>query len=126
MRDRANFLEGVHVQAYYFQERFFPRLKWSCLYAPKNEYFVIADRAVGWAADGYINAPPSCLRDPSAYVLAPLSRGLTLVGKHSDKKWQVSPGKINAVLACWAHEWIAGPTEATVQSALVARRTALR
>ena len=72
MRERMNFLEGVHIQAYYFQARFFPRFKWFTLRPPEGEFFVIADRAVGWAADGYIDAPPSCLRDPSAYVMAPL------------------------------------------------------
>ena len=124
MSDRTNFLEGVHIQAYYFQARFFPRFKWSTLRAPDGEFFLIADRAVGWAADGYIDAPPSCLRDPSAYVLAPLSRNLVLVGKHTTERWQVTPGRINAVIACWAHEWIAGPKQATVEAALEARRLA--
>jgi hypothetical protein len=125
MRERMNFLEGVHIQAYYFQERFFPRFKWFTLRPPKGEFFVIADRAVGWAADGYIDAPPSCLRDPSAYVLAPISRNLLLVGRHTTEEWQVTPRRINAVIACWAHDWIAGPTQETVESALEARRLAL-
>lgn len=125
MRERANFLESVHIQAYYFQERFFPRFKWFTLRPPEGEFFVIADRAVGWAADGYIDAPPSCLRDPSAYVLAPISRNLLLVGKHTFEKWHVTPDRINAVIACWAHDWIAGPTRATVESALEARRLAV-
>jgi hypothetical protein len=125
MRDRTNFLESVHIQAYYFQARFFPRFKWFTLRAPEREFFVIADRAVGWAADGYVDAPPSCLRDPSAYVLAPISRDLVIVGRHTTEKWQVTPGRINALIACWAHEWIAGPTEATVESALDGRRLAL-
>lgn len=125
MRERMNFLEGVHIQAYYFQERFFPRFKWFTLRPPEGEFFVIGDRAVGWAADGYIDAPPSCLRDPSAYVLAPISRNLLLVGRHTFEKWNVTPGRINAVIACWAHNWIAGPTQTTVESALAARRLAL-
>lgn len=122
MRERTNFLEIVHIQAYYFQVRFFPRFKWFALHAPEGEFFVIADRAVGWAADGYIDAPPSCLRHPSAYVLAPISRSLSLVGRHTKEKWQVTTGRINAVIACWAHDWIAGPTQATVESALEAHR----
>jgi len=100
MRDRTNFLESVHIQAYYFQARFFPRFKWFTLRAPEREFFVIADRAVGWAADGYVDAPPSCLRDPSAYVLAPISRDLVIVGRHTTEKWQVTPGRINALIAC--------------------------
>ena len=68
--ERQNFLQMVHIQSHYFQVRFFPRLKWFTLHAPKGEFFIIGDRAVGWAVDGgYVDAPPSCLRDPSAYVL---------------------------------------------------------
>jgi hypothetical protein len=124
--DPDNLLEGIHIQAYYFQVRWFPRFRWYTLHAPKGQFFVIADRAVGWAADGYIEAPPSCLRDPSAYVLAPLSRELVLIGRHTTDSWHVTPGQINALIACWAHEWIAGPTKQTVEDALSARRFALR
>ncbi len=125
MRERSNFLEGVHIQAYYFQARFFPRFNWFTLHAPAGEFFVIADRAVGWVADGIIDAPPNCLRDSSAYILAPIARNLVLVGKHGKEKWQVTPAQINAVIACWAHEWIAGPTQATVETAIEARRLAI-
>ena len=125
MTERVNFLEGVHIQAYYFQARFFPRFNWFALHAPEGYFFIIANRAVGWAADGYVNAPPSCLRDPSAYVLAPISRSLVLVGRHSTEKWNVSPDRINAIITCWAHDWIAGPTRATVDAALKSRRLAL-
>jgi len=124
-RDPANFLESVHIQAYYFQVRFFPRFRWFTLRPPQNEFFVIADRAVGWAADGFVDAPPSCLRDPSAYVLAPLSRDLLLVGCHTGEPWEVTPARINGVIACWAHEWIAGPTRCVVEDALSLRRLGL-
>jgi hypothetical protein len=124
-RDPANFLESVHIQAYYFQVRFFPRFHWFTLSPPEGEFFVIADRAVGWAADGIVNAPPSALRDPSAYLLAPLSRKLILVGRHTTDAWQVTPARINAVIACWAQQWIAGPTRSVVEKALIWRRLAL-
>jgi hypothetical protein len=123
--DPANFLESVHIQAYYFQARFFPRLRWSALRAPDSEFSVMADRAIGWAADGYVNAPPSYLRDPSAYVLAPISRNLVLVGRHQTEPWRVTPAQVNAVIAVWAHEWIVGPTEQVVTDAIAARRIAL-
>lgn len=61
--DPANFLESVHIQAYYFQARFFPRLRWFMLRPPEGEFFVLADRAVVWAANGFVDAPPSCLRN---------------------------------------------------------------
>jgi hypothetical protein len=123
--DPANFLESVHIQAYYFQARFFPRLQWFTLHAPEGEYFVMADRAVGWAADGYVDAPPSCLRASSAYVLAPISRSLVLVGRNANDSWNVTPSRINAIIAVWAHHWIVGPTEQVVSSSLAARREAL-
>lgn len=123
--ERVNFLEMVCVQAYYFQDRFFPRFHWFMLHAPEGEFFLIADRAVGWSADGYVDAPPSCLRHHSAYVLAPLSRSLVLVGRHTMAAWNVAPAQINAVVAAWAHEWIAGPTEHTVNVALEGRRKIL-
>jgi hypothetical protein len=125
MSDRTNFLESIHIQAYYFQVRFFPRLKWFALHAPEGEFFVVADRAVGWVADGCIDAPPSSLRHQSAYVLAPISKTLLLVGKHATERWFVTPAQVNAVIARWAQVWIAGPTEATVRSALENRRLAL-
>ncbi|MGH9671401.1 MAG: hypothetical protein ACRD3A_14960 [Terriglobales bacterium] len=125
MSERTNFLEAVHIQAYYFQARWFPRFRWFKLHAPDGEYFVMGDRAVGWAADGYTDAPPSCLRDPSAYVLAPISRNLVLVGRYSVKRWNVTAGRINALIARFADEWIVGPKQATVQSALENRRLCL-
>lgn len=123
--EAANFLEMVHVQAYYFQARFFPRFRWFTLHAPEGEFFVIADRAVGWAADGYVDASPSALRNQSAYVLAPLSRSLVLVGRHTSDAWNVTPAQVNSVIASWAYEWIAGPKKHTVTIALDARRKSL-
>jgi hypothetical protein len=66
-RDRANFLEGVHIQASYFQVRRFPRLRWFTLKPPPGEFFIIGDRPVGWGTPDCLNAPPCCLRDPSAF-----------------------------------------------------------
>lgn len=125
-KDHTNFLEMVHIQAFYFRERFFPRLNWFALHAPESEFFVIADRAVGWSADGYLDAPPSSLREPSAYVLAPLSRSRLLVGRHAKDPWSVTTAQVNGVIAAWAHKWIAGPTKHTVASALDARRKILK
>ncbi len=123
--DSENFLESVHIQAYYFQTRFFPRFRWFTLRPPDGQFFVIADRAVGWAADGYLDAPPSCLRHPSAYVLAPISRTLLLVGRHTTSPWSVTPARINGIIACWAREWVAGPTRHVVEDALSVRRVSL-
>ncbi len=123
--DRTNFLEMVHIQAAYFQTRFFPRFLWHTLHAPEGQFFVIGDRAVGWVADGEIDAPPRALRHPTAFVLAPLSRNLVLVGRHTTEPWRVTPAQVNQVVAAWSHEWIAGPTADVVHQALAARREAL-
>ncbi|MFN0101970.1 MAG: DUF4238 domain-containing protein [Bryobacteraceae bacterium] len=41
--EQANFLEGAHIQAYYFQVRWFPRLNWTTLRPPAGAYFIIGD-----------------------------------------------------------------------------------
>ena len=116
-----NFLEAVHIQAYYLQVRWFPRLKWFALRPPDGEHFIIGDRPVGWGVPTSLDAPPSCLRDPDAFLIAPLSRGLALIGRNSARPWSVSAGDINAILALWAHDWIAGPSSAVVKQALLDR-----
>lgn len=114
----SNFLELVHMQAYYFQVRWFPRLRWYTLRPPDGQYFVIGDRPVGWGVPDCLDAPPACLRDPSAFLIAPLSRNLALVGRNEPTPWQVTPREVNGLLAAWAHEWIAGPMESAVIEAL--------
>jgi Protein of unknown function (DUF4238) len=116
--ESANFLEGAHIQAYYFQVRWFPRLRWFTLRPPAGSHFVIGDRPVGWGVPDCIDAPPSCLRDPAAFLIAPLSHGLALVGRNSPEPWSVTPAEINGLLAAWSHEWIAGPTADCVAEAM--------
>jgi hypothetical protein len=117
-RDRSNFLEGVHIQSYYFQARWFPRLRWFTLRPPVDEYFIIGDRPVGWGVPDCLDAPPCCLRDPSAFLIAPLSRSLILVGRNDSGAWAVTPRQVNAVLASWSYDWIAGPTADVVTKAI--------
>lgn len=116
--DRSNFLEGAHIQAYYFQVRWFPRLRWFTLRPPDGEFFIIGDRPVGWGVPDCLDAPPCCLRDPLAFLIAPLSRSLALVGRNNADPWAVTPGQVNAILATWSHDWIAGPTASVVANAL--------
>ena len=116
--EQSNFLEGVHIQAYYFQVRWFPRLRWFTLRPPQGQYFVIGDRPVGWGVPGCLDAPPCCLRDEAAFLIAPLSRSLTLVGRNDSTPWEVTPSQVNALLAAWSLDWIAGPTADVVADAL--------
>lgn len=116
--DRNNFLEMAHIQAAYFQERWFPRLRWFTLRPPEDEFFVIGDRAVGWGVPDCLDAPPCCLRDPDAFLIAPVTRSLVLVGRNNAAPWSVTPAQINQMIAVWSHEWIAGPSAKVVQSAL--------
>lgn len=121
--EQSNFLEGVHIQAYYFQVRWFPRLRWFTLRPPQGQYFVIGDRPVGWGVPGCLDAPPCCLRDEAAFLVAPLSHSLVLVGRNDSTPWEVTPSQVNALLAAWAHDWIAGPREDVVADALRDGRT---
>jgi hypothetical protein len=45
---RDDHLEMLHLQAWYFQARFFPRLSWVRLDVPEAEWFITSDRAVAW------------------------------------------------------------------------------
>lgn len=125
MSEPANFLEAVHTQAYYFQVRWFPRLRWFTLRPPDGQYSIIGDRPVGWGVPDCLDAPPNCLRDESAFLVAPLARDLALVGRNDPSPWQVTPQQVNAMLAAWAHDWVAGPTEDVVSEALRWRRALL-
>jgi hypothetical protein len=123
-RQSANFLEGVHIQSYYFQSRWFPRLKWFTLKPPTGKYFILGDRPVGWGVPDCLNAPPCCLRDPSAFLIAPLSRSLILVGRNNSLAWEITPKQVNSVLAKWSYDWIVGPTADVVAEAIFDRRMA--
>ena len=123
-REQSNFLEGVHIQAYYFQVRWFPRLRWFTLRPPSGEFFIIGDRPVGWGVPDCFDAPPCCLRDPSAFLIAPLSRSLVLVGRNDPAAWALAPRQVNAILAAWSYDWIAGPTADVVANALRDREAA--
>jgi hypothetical protein len=113
-------LEMIHMQAWYFQVRHFPRLSWVRLDAPCGEGFVTSDRGVTWIVDGFADAPPSALRLPSAQVIAPLSRGVVLVGRHASQagKLLVTPRDINRFISCSTSGWIAGQSRGIVESAL--------
>jgi hypothetical protein len=116
--ERSNFLEGVHIQAYYFQVRWFPRLHWFTLRPPSDESFIIGDRPVGWGVPDCLDAPPCCLRDPSAFLIAPLSPSLVLVGRNDSHPWALTPRQVNAILAAWSYDWIAGPAVDVIANAL--------
>lgn len=118
-----DFLGLVHLQAWYFQVRFFPRLKWLSLRAPQDHYFIIGDRPVGWGFSNLVDAAPYWLRHPEVQLVAPLSRSLALFAYHAsnDHSEIIKTTDINRIIASAAHEWIAGPTEAVVREALLAR-----
>ena len=120
--EQSNFSEGVHIRTYYFQLRWFPRLRWFTLRPPEGQFFVIGDRPVGWGVPEYLDAPPCCLRDEAAFLVAPLSHSLALVGRNDSTPWEVTPSKVNALLATWSLDWIAGPTPDVVAAALRNRR----
>jgi hypothetical protein len=120
--DRDNFLEGAHIQAYYFQVRWFPRLKWFTLRPPTGGSFILGDRPIGWGVPEDLEAPPSCLRDPSAFLIAPLTPHLALVARNDATSWSITPSQVNAILVAWAHEWIVGPSKDEVAAALRDRR----
>ena len=119
---RDDRLEMLHIQAWYFQVRHFPRLSWVRLQPPDNEFFITSDRSVAWLADGYADTPPAALRHPTAQVLAPLTREGALVGRHAGRELHLTPREVNRLVAFASSDWIAGPTSDVVQQALTDRR----
>ena len=111
-------LEMLHMQAWYFQVRHFPRLSWVRLNAPDPDWFVTSDRGVSWIADGYTDTPPAGLRHPSAVVVAPLTRKVALIGRHGTGPLQVTPRQVNQFVAISASSWIAGPTQNVIEQAI--------
>lgn len=119
---RDDHLEMLHIQAWYFQVRHFPRLAWVRLQPPDNEFFITSDRSVAWLVDGYADTPPAALRHPTAQVIAPLTRNVALVGRHGSGELRATPREVNRFVAFAASDWIAGPTGGIVQLALTDRR----
>ncbi len=118
-------LELLHMQAWYFQVRHFPRLSWVRLNAPDGEFFITSDRGVSWLADGYADTPPAALRHPTAQVVAPLTRKVALVGRHESNRLQVTPREVNRFVACATSSWVVGPTKSVVEQAIRDRSLAL-
>lgn len=118
-----DFLGFVHLQAWYFQVRFFPRLKWLSVRAPKGCYFIIGDRPVVWGFSDRVDEAPYRLRHPEVQLAAPLSKSLALFAYHASNNQPdiIKTGDINRIIASGAHDWIAGPMESVVREALLAR-----
>jgi hypothetical protein len=119
---RDDHLEMLHLQAWYFQVRHFPRLSWIRLQPPDGEHFITSDRGVAWLAEGYADTPPAALRHPTAQVVAPLTSTIALVGRHGTDALRVTPRDVNRFVAFAASGWIAGPTCDVVRQALTDRR----
>lgn len=118
-----DFLELVHLQAWYFQVRFFPRLRWIILDAPSAGHFIIGDRAIVWGFEGVVDAQPSSLRRPQVQLFAPLTRSLALFAYHPSgaPPEAVSFREVNRAIAAAARRWIAGPTRTVVLESLEER-----
>lgn len=117
-------LETLHMQAWYFQVRHFPRLNWTRLDCPKGECFVTSDRAVAWVADGFADTPPAALRHPTAQVVASLTQNTALIGRNETSPLRVTPREVNRFIAFAASDWIVGPTRSAVEQAIIDRSDA--
>lgn len=118
---REDHLEMLHVQAWYFQVRHFPRLSWIRLQPPDGQFFITSDRCVAWLVDGLADTPPSALRHPAAQVVAPLTRHVALLGRHGTGALNVTPREVNRLIACLASDWVASPANDIVHQALADR-----
>ncbi|MDB4876961.1 MAG: hypothetical protein JWM41_3407 [Gemmatimonadetes bacterium] len=123
--EQPDFLELAHAQAAYFYERFFPRLNWMILDAPRDQHFVIGDRPVLWGFHGAMELPPAYLRHAAVQLVAPLSRTVALLAGHAASPFpeRVTSMQVNQIVANGATEWIAGATRKGVEAALNSRNT---
>jgi hypothetical protein len=121
--DRDDLLELMHLQQWYFQVRFFPRLQWIILDAPEDCWFIIADRPVVWGFNEDVTCKPALLRHPNIQLFAPLTRSVALFAHHAEGSFpgEIVPRDVNRAMAAAAVEWIAGSDEATVRGALESR-----
>ena len=119
-----DFLEMVHLQAWDFQSRFFPRMSWEVLDAPGNSCFITCDRPAVWGVDGQWEVPPAALRHQRAELIIPVSHSRAIFGfnPNHDMLGPISPEAINEVIGGAAHTWIAGSTEDVVGQAIRQRR----
>jgi hypothetical protein len=122
----ADKLEMIHMQAWYFQVRHFPRLSWIRLNAPDDEWFITSNRGVAWLIDGYVDKRPAALRHPKAQVVASLTRKVALVGRNQSDALEVTPREVNRFIACVASDWIVGPTKRVIEQAIRDRADAMR
>jgi len=125
---RDDLLEMMHMQAWYFQVRHFPRMKWIVLDAPDGKSFVLGDRPVAWGFRDDLVAPPNMLRHPDVQLFAPLSRTVALLAHNGDnqppigvaRRSNVSVELVNAMMTAAASRWIVGSDESAVRGALAA------
>jgi hypothetical protein len=115
---REDHLELLHMQAWYFQVRHFPRFSWTRVTAPDLDAFISSDRRVSWLVDGYADTPPAALRYPTAQLIAPLTSNIALVGRHGSGPLNITPREVNRFIVFAASEWIVGPGCEVVQQAL--------
>jgi hypothetical protein len=118
---RDDHLQLLHLQAWEFQTRHFPRFSWIAIQPPSGQFFITSDRGVAWIVDGFADAPPAALWHAKAEIVAPLTRTLALVGRLKTGALNVAPREVNRFVACAASGWIAGSTRDVIRQALIDR-----
>ena len=120
---QQDFLELAHLQAWEFQSRQFPKLRWVVLDAPTGRNFIIGDRPVVWGFQDAIDDPPSALQHPSVQLFAALTRSVALFAYRAEASppSEVPYTTLNNAIASASQEWIAGPTREAVTDAMRSR-----
>jgi hypothetical protein len=115
-----DFAEIVRLQAWFFQTKHFPQLKWHLLRVPAGNHFIIGDRPVLWGWQNWNDPPPGALKERGVQLLAPLTRSLALLGCHAQDEpaRKVYPADVNRAMLAGARRWIAGPSEQLLRNLL--------
>lgn len=121
--NRDDFLEFAHLQAWEFQSRQFPQLRWVVLDAPRERHFIIGDRPVVWGFQDFVDEPPGALQHPNVQLFATLTKSVALFAYHVESlpPSAVPYTSVNDAIAAGSHEWIAGPSREEVLEAMQRR-----
>lgn len=120
---KDDFIEIVRFQAYFFQTKHFPALRWHLVRAPENSDFAIGDRPVFWGFANNMDLPPAALKERNIMLIACLTKDLVLVAIHKEGAMpkELFSSQINTAVLQASYNWIAGPNQALVESLISAR-----
>jgi len=110
--DQNNLIEIMRLQAWYFQNRFFPKLHWTLLTAPDGHFFLTSDRPLLWYVPGRaLTDYPAALSHPEVELTVPLTKRHALLATPSPvpSGTGVHADDVNARTVAFSERFVASP-----------------